>query len=93
VLAHATLVVQTGRVITLPVETWATIGTLLSALVALYVAMRAEMRSMEQRLSERIDTLEHKLTERIDRLDDRVYALAAGLKPQVEAARGDVASS
>ena len=88
-LAHATLVVQTGGVITLPVETWATIGTLLSALVALYVAMRAEMRSMEQRLGGRIDAVE----QRIDRLDDRVYALAAGLKPQVEAARGDIATT
>lgn len=75
------------------VETWATIGTLLSALVALYLAMRAEMRSLEQQLSDRIDAVEHKLTERIDRLDDRVYALAAGLKPQVEAARGDIAPS
>lgn len=88
----------------MPVETWATIGTLVSALIALYLAMRTEIRSVELRLSgridavedkltERIDALEHKLTERIDRLDDRVYALAAGLKPQVEAARGDAASS
>jgi hypothetical protein len=68
-LANATLLVQTERVIAVSVETWATIGTLLAAIVGLYVALRSDI---------------HRLETRIDRLDDRVYALAAGLKPRMD---------
>jgi hypothetical protein len=93
-------VVHTGRVIALPLDTVATIGSVVGVAIALFVALRSEFRqvnaridALDHRMTDRIDSLEHKLTDRIDRLDDRVYALAAGLKPQVEAARGDVAPS
>jgi chaperonin cofactor prefoldin len=83
-------------VITLPVETWATIGTLLAALVGLYVALRGDIHREVQRLESRLDTRMDRLESRMDRfetrverLDDRVYALAAGLRPQLEAARAD----
>ena len=84
----------------MPLDTVATIGSVVGVAIALFVALRSEFRlvhgridALEHKLTERTDALEHKLAERIDRLDDRVYALAAGLKPQVEAARGDVAPS
>jgi hypothetical protein len=87
-------------VIALPLDTVATIGSVVGAAIALFVALRSEFRQvharidvLEHKLTDRMDAVEHKLTERIDRLDDRVYALAAGLKPQVEAARGDIAST
>lgn len=84
---------------TLSVETWATIGTLLAALVGLYVALRADIQRLETRLDTRVDRLESHMDRfesrmdrfdtRLERLDDRIYSLAAGLRPQVEAARAD----
>jgi hypothetical protein len=95
-LVDATLLVHTEGVITVPVETWATIGTMLAALVALFVALRSdihrEVQGLESRLETRIDNVEARIDRvdtRLERLDDRLYALAAGLRPQVEAARDD----
>jgi hypothetical protein len=62
-------------VITLSAEAWATIGTVLAAIVGLYVAIRADIHRLETRIESQIH-----------RLDDRVYALAAGLKPQIDEA-------
>lgn len=83
----------------MPIETWATLGTLLGVGLSLFVAIRSEMRAMEDRLTTRIggvdgriDRLEgriDRLDGRIDRLDDRVYVLAVGLKPVIDAARVD----
>jgi hypothetical protein len=91
-MVDGTLVVHTEGVITLPAETWATIGTLLAALVGLYVALRAEIHREIGRVETRIDSVDLRLDRieiGVERLDDRVYALAAGLRPQVEAARAD----
>ena len=59
----------------MPAENWATIGTMLAAIVGLYVASRADIHRLETRIEAQIN-----------RLDDRVYALAAGLKPQIDEA-------
>ena len=91
-LVGATIIIHTEGVITLPVETWATIGTLLAAIIGLYVALRADIQRLEVRLDTRMDRLESRMDRfesRVERLDDRLYALAAGLRPQVEAARAD----
>lgn len=76
----------------MPIETWATLGTLVGVGLSLFLAMRSEMRAMEHRLTARIDGVERRIDGvdgRIDRLDDRVYALASGLKPMLDAARAD----
>jgi hypothetical protein len=44
----------------------------------------ARIDKVEGRLEMRIDEVEAKLSARINTLDDRIYALAAGLKPQLE---------
>lgn len=72
-LASATLQVHTEEVIAVSVETWATIGTLLAAIIGLYVALRSDIHRLEVRIESQMN-----------RLDDRVYALAAGLKPRMD---------
>jgi hypothetical protein len=66
---------HTGGVI-VSLETWVSIGTLLGVAVALFVAIRALGAELKGDIA--------RLDERVSRLDDRVYALAVGLRPQLE---------
>jgi hypothetical protein len=98
---------ETERVHILPLETWVSIGTLLTVALGLAVFMRTmlvdlggRIDSVRTELGERIDRIESKTDEtrsdlggRIDRLDsrvatldDRVYALAVGMRPLLEKA-------
>jgi hypothetical protein len=64
---------------------------LVTGLATLYGALRREIRSVEQRsearadvLDAKIDALHFELRTDIGRLDDRVYALATGLRPTLD---------
>lgn len=72
---------ETGSVIVVPLETWVSIGSLLIVTLTLAVFMRSTVTSAEERLGKRIDAVEASL----EKLDDRVYALAVGIKPLLEA--------
>ncbi len=93
ILPSAALMPHTGGVIELPSETWVSIGTLLTVAVALYGALKADgnrlekkVDALDEKVEKKIDALGARLDERTDRLDDRVFALAVGLKPYLEAA-------
>ncbi|HEU4849420.1 MAG TPA: hypothetical protein VFS93_03325 [Terrimesophilobacter sp.] len=77
--------------IVVPLETWVSIGSLLIATLTLAAFTRSAVSSAEKRLGERIDSVEASLSKRIDsietsleKLDDRVYALAIGMRPLLE---------
>lgn len=71
-------------------ETWVSIGSLLIATVTLAAFMRTTVASAEARIGVRIDGVEANLSARIEKLDDRVYALAVGMKPLLEPAAKNV---
>jgi hypothetical protein len=100
---------------TVGLETWVSIGTLLGVAVGLFVAIRttgadlrtelkggiAELRTelkgdiaeLRTELKGDIAELRTELKGDIAKLDDRVYALAAGLRPQLDEERAKEAPS
>ena len=96
---------------TVGLETWVSIGTLLGVAVGLFVAIRttgADLRkeigglrtelkgdvgSLRTELKDDIAELRTELKGDIAKLDDRVYALAAGLRPQLDERRAKEAPS
>lgn len=85
----------------MPLDTWVSLVVILSALAAFYLGLRRELRhelSVEvgRLRAEIVDpraelkqdslSLRAELKGDIERLDNRVYALAAGLRPLVEQA-------
>ncbi len=67
---------------TVGLETWVSIGTLLGVAVGLFVAIRTTGADLRKELKGDIA-----------KLDDRVYALAAGLRPQLDEQRAKEAPS
>lgn len=79
-------------------EAWVSISSLLIVALTLAAFTRSTVVGTEARLGKRIDSLDMKidsvsaridavetnLSRRIDKLDDRVYALAIGMKPLLE---------
>jgi hypothetical protein len=101
-LAVQARVCETGEVITVSLETWVSIGSLLIATLTLAAFTRSTVASAEARLGQRIDgveanlgkridSVEANLSMRIDKLDDRVYALAVGMRPLLDAAENKTA--
>ena len=89
---------------TVGLETWVSIGTLLGVAVGLFVAIRttgADLRKelkgdiaeLRTELKGDIAELRTELKTDIAKLDDRVYALAAGLRPQLDEQRAKEAPS
>ena len=86
--------------IALPLETWVSVGTLISVAIAMRVAMRSGFAELRSEFSEFRSEVKADIrglrTElkadiaaldgRVTELDRRVYALAVGLRPYVEEA-------
>ena len=75
-------------------STLAEMATTVGAFGALYGALRREIRAVDTRLSgvemrldAKIDGQRSELKADIARLDDRIYALASGLRPLLEQAQ------
>lgn len=83
---------QTGGM-TVGLETWVSIGTLLGVAVGLFVAIRTTGADLRTELKGDIAELRTELKGDIAKLDDRVYALAAGLRPQLDEERAKEAPS
>lgn len=77
---------------------WVGIATVVAALAGMYRALTHEFRTELRReiggvrddlrrVDARIDDLDSRLTARIETLDHRVFDLAAGLRPHIEAAQ------
>ena len=56
-------------------------GNLTKRIDSVEANLTKRIDSVEANLTKRIDDVEKGLTARIDKLDDRVYALAVGMKP------------
>ncbi len=74
-VAYTNEAVQTGGM-TVSLETWVSIGTLLGVGAGILIAIRAMGAELKGDIA--------RLDDRVSRLDDRVYALAVGLRPQLE---------
>jgi len=59
---------------------------------SLRVELKGDIAELRHELKGDLAELRHELKSDVGRLDDRVYALAAGLRPQLEEARASAAS-
>ena len=73
------------------IQTWVSLITIVAAMAGFFAATRREIRSeiggLRAELKADMAEMRSDLTADIRRLDDRVYALAAGLQPTIEARR------
>jgi hypothetical protein len=84
---------HTGGV-TVGLETWVSIATLLGVATGVLIAIRAMGADLRKEIVDsrtevkadigRLDDRVARLDDRVSRLDDRVYALAVGLRPELE---------
>jgi hypothetical protein len=84
----------------LPLETWVSVGTVISVAIALLIAMRSGFAELRSEFSEFGSEVKADIRDlrtelkadiaafdgRVTELDRRVYALAVGLRPYVEEA-------
>ena len=82
------------------IDTWVSLAALLAVLLTLGGLILAQGRSLDAKidglrteLKGDIGRLRTELKGDIGRLDDRVYALASGLRPQIEDAQHRTASA
>ena len=68
-------------------DTWVSLAVILTAFAGSYAALTRQLANLRTELKADITDLHADLKADINRLDDRVYSLAAGLRPQIEAAR------
>ncbi|WP_182379569.1 hypothetical protein [Nocardioides sp. WS12] len=65
-------------------DTWISLAVLVTALTGFYVALRRELHAEISGLRGEMADLRVDLKADINRLDDRVYALASGMRPHLE---------
>ena len=92
-LASAKLAAHTGEVIALSLDTWVSIAALAAVAITLFGQARSTRSELKRDIAElraeirdEIRAVDTNLRAELKHLDDRVYALAAGLKPEIERA-------
>ena len=80
-VAHQPITPQTGEVVTM--DTVVTIVSILASLAGAVLYLDRKIVNLDHK----IDTLRLEIKNDTQRLDDRVFALAAGMKPLIEQAQ------
>jgi hypothetical protein len=89
-LAVQARVCETGEVITVSLETWVSIGSLLIATLTLAAFTRSTVASAEARLGQRIDGVEANLGKRIDSLDAKIDGVEANLGKRIDSVEANL---